>query len=52
MREVSLFFFCVHADEPKSPSLFGEGLGRGFYYAIQLVTPSVVPSAVRILISI
>ena len=45
-------FFCVHADEQKSPSLLGEGQGRGFYYAIQLVTPSDVPSAVRILISI
>ena len=68
VSEVSLSFFCArrtcHPIETKKPlpfrggvggeasSLLGEGLGRGFYYAIQLVTPSDVPSAVRILISI
>ena len=44
--------FILFNIQQKSPSLLGEGLGRGFYYAIQLVTPSDVPSAVRILISI
>ena len=45
------FFVCrTSHSQQKSPSLLGEGLGRG--YAIQLVTPSDVPSAVRILISI
>ena len=45
MRAFSANYVCL----TKSPSLFGEGLGRGFYYAIQLVTPSVVATAVSML---
>ena len=61
VREVSLFFFLCrtcHPIETKKPlpfrggvggeasSLLGERLlGRGCFYAIQLVTPSDVPSA-------